>query len=115
MQWRRAMGVGMALAVFALGGRQAEAQVPLLGPGGGGGGQTQPPLARYSNPVVPGDYPDPSIIRDGKDYWAVVTSGGWRPPFSVLHSNDLVNWQVAGSVLRHRPPWARSSFWAPEI
>jgi GH43 family beta-xylosidase len=65
--------------------------------------------------VAPGDYPDPSVLREGSDYWAVVTSGGWRPPFSVLHSRDLVNWEVAGSVLRRAPEWARDSFWAPEL
>jgi xylan 1,4-beta-xylosidase len=102
-----------ALALAALGAAPAHAQLPLFG--GDGAPPTAPDAVRYSNPVVPGDYPDPSVIRDGPDYWAVVTSGGWRPPFTVLHSDDLVNWQVAGSVLRHRPPWAKSSFWAPEI
>jgi xylan 1,4-beta-xylosidase len=69
----------------------------------------------YANPVVPGDYPDPTVLRDGTNYWAVVTSGRWRPPFTVLYSQDLVNWSVAGSILRNRPSWARGDFWAPEL
>ena len=70
---------------------------------------------RYENPVLTGDYPDPSVIRTSDGWWAVVTSGGWSPPYSILHSPDLVNWQVAGRVLRRRPRWARGDFWAPEI
>ena len=91
---------------------------PLLDPGGGGGEQRRAParaVPRYANPVMPGDYPDPSIIRDGPNYWMAVTSSGWRPPFTVLHSLDLVNWHVAGAVMRKRPAWAKSDFWAPEI
>jgi hypothetical protein len=29
----------------------------------------------YSNPVIAGDFPDPSVIRVGKDYWATMTTG----------------------------------------
>jgi GH43 family beta-xylosidase len=76
-------------------------------------GVNTPP--RYENPVLSGDYPDPSVIHTSDGWWAVVTSAGWRPPFSILHSADLVNWHVAGKVLRRRPRWARTDFWAPEI
>ncbi|MCA1634407.1 MAG: family 43 glycosylhydrolase [Acidobacteria bacterium] len=69
----------------------------------------------YTNPVVAGDYPDPSVIRVGEDYWATVTSGTWAPHFPLLHSRDLVNWRVAGFVFQKRPAWVKSDFWAPEI
>src|SRR5882672_7999004 len=69
----------------------------------------------YQNPVDAGDYPDPSIIRVGKDYWATATSSEWGPQFPLLHSTDLVNWELAGSVFPHRPEWAVANFWAPEI
>jgi len=69
----------------------------------------------YTNPVIPGDHPDPSIIRVGKDYWATCTSSAWGPEFPLLHSRDLVNWEQTGAVLMHRPDWARGDFWAPEI
>jgi xylan 1,4-beta-xylosidase len=109
--------VTLALAAGALGAAgPARGELPLLGDQGATGQGDQPGASRYTNPVLPGDYPDPSVMRDGEDYWAVVTSGGWRPPFTMLHSRDLVNWQVAGSVLRNRPPWtAGRTFWAPEI
>ncbi len=69
----------------------------------------------YENPVVPGDHPDPSIIRVAKDYWATSTSSEWGPQFPLLHSTDLINWEHVGNVFPHRPEWAVANFWAPEI
>ncbi len=69
----------------------------------------------YSNPVLPGDHPDPSIIRVGKDFWATSTSSEWGPQFVLQHSTDLVNWEPMGAVFPHRPEWAVANFWAPEI
>src|SRR5882672_9153532 len=71
--------------------------------------------ATYSNPVLAGDYPDPSVIRVGKDYWATATSSEWGPQFPILHSRDLVNWKTKGAVFPKRPEWAIANFWAPEI
>src|SRR5688572_23585771 len=69
----------------------------------------------FENPVLAGDYPDPSVIRVGKDYWATATSSEWSPQFPILHSTDLVNWEVVGPVFEHKPKWAVGNFWAPEI
>jgi xylan 1,4-beta-xylosidase len=71
--------------------------------------------AVYHNPVLAGDYPDPSVIRVGKEYWATATSSEWGPQFPLLHSRDLVNWKVVGAVFPKRPAWAVANFWAPEI
>jgi beta-xylosidase len=69
----------------------------------------------YTNPVAAGDYPDPSVIRVGQDYWAAATSSEWAPEFPILHSRDLVNWKVVGSVFERSPAWSVGSYWAPEI
>jgi xylan 1,4-beta-xylosidase len=69
----------------------------------------------YSNPVIPGDFPDPSVIRVGADYWATATTSEWAPLFPILHSTDLVNWKLITSVFQQRPDWAVGNFWAPEI
>ena len=69
----------------------------------------------YHNPVVAGDYPDPAVIRVGKDYWATATSSEWGPQFPLLHSRDLVNWEVVGHVFSKRPEWSVANYWAPEI
>lgn len=71
--------------------------------------------AVYSNPVIAGDYPDPSIIRVGEEYWATVTTGTWAPHYAMLRSRDLVNWRTAGYIFRERPAWIKSDFWAPEL
>ena len=73
------------------------------------------PRSNYSNPVMAGDYPDPSIIRVGEDYWATATTSHWAPLFPILHSTDLVNWQVVGAALQKRPDWSDGNYWAPEI
>jgi xylan 1,4-beta-xylosidase len=31
-------------------------------------------VSSYSNPVLQGDFPDPSVIRVGRDYWATATT-----------------------------------------
>ena len=71
--------------------------------------------AVYTNPVQAGDFPDPSMIRIGKDYYATATSSEWSPEFPVLHSRDLVNWNLAGVVFPKRPDWSVGNYWAPEI
>src|SRR4051812_23118907 len=72
-------------------------------------------VASYTNPVQAGDYPDPSVIRVGKDYYATATSSEWGPEFPILHSRDLVNWKTVGSVFPKRPDWSVGNYWAPEI
>jgi xylan 1,4-beta-xylosidase len=69
----------------------------------------------YANPVIAGDYPDPTVIRTGRDYWAATTTGTWAPHFPILHSRDLVNWRTVGYVFRQKPAWAKGDFWAPEL
>lgn len=70
----------------------------------------------YSNPVLAGDYADPSVIRVGDDYWATATSSEWAPLFPILHSKNLVDWETVGHVFPDKlPEWAEAHFWAPEI
>ncbi|MCI0355629.1 MAG: family 43 glycosylhydrolase [Acidobacteria bacterium] len=77
---------------------------------------TAPDEATYSNPVLAGDFPDPSVIRVGDEYWATTTSSEWAPHFPLLRSRDLVNWQLAGHVFPSGPPrWSAGNYWAPEM
>ena len=59
------------------------------------------PLAKgsYQNPVVAGFFPDPSITRRGDDYYMVTSSFSYTPGLPILHSTDLVNWQLTGHAL----------------
>ncbi len=48
----------------------------------------------YTNPILPGYHPDPSICRSGDDYYLVNSSFEWFPGIPVYHSRDLVNWEL---------------------
>jgi beta-xylosidase len=74
-----------------------------------------PVPARWTNPVIAADFPDPSIVRDGGTYWATATSTDTAPGFPLMRSADLVHWTPAGTIFPRLPGWARDSFWAPEI
>lgn len=78
-----------------------------------GSGQSNGPM--YANPVLPGDFPDPSVIHVGDEYWASATSSQWGPPFPLLRSKDLVNWELTGSIFAEAPSWVVEYFWAPEL
>lgn len=53
----------------------------------------------YTNPILPGMHPDPSICRVGGDYYIVNSSFQFFPGIPVSHSRDLVHWQQIGNVL----------------
>src|SRR4028118_1868980 len=65
--------------------------------------------------VLPGDYPDPSVVKIGDTYWASATTSNWFPAYPLLKSKDLVNWSTNGYVFNKIPAWADYYFWAPEI
>jgi xylan 1,4-beta-xylosidase len=70
---------------------------------------------QFANPVLPGDYPDPSVIRVGNEYWATATTSEWAPLFPILKSTDLVTWEHVGNAFEKRPEWSVGNYWAPEI
>jgi xylan 1,4-beta-xylosidase len=53
----------------------------------------------FSNPIIPGFHPDPSICRVGRDYYLVNSSFEYFPGIPVFHSRDLVNWRQIGHCL----------------
>lgn len=56
----------------------------------------------FTNPIIAGFYPDPSICRVGKDYYLVNSTFSYFPGITVFHSRDLVHWKLIGHVL-NRP------------
>ena len=54
---------------------------------------------QYTNPIIPGLYPDPSICRVGDDYYLVTSSFEYFPGVPLFHSKDLVNWRQIGHCL----------------
>ena len=53
----------------------------------------------FSNPVLSGFYPDPSICRVGDDYYLVNSSFSYFPGIPVFQSKDLVRWSLIGHVM----------------
>ncbi|MEA2444994.1 MAG: xylan 1,4-beta-xylosidase [Thermoleophilales bacterium] len=97
MRQRLWLGLGVALALAVSPTSAALAETP------------------FTNPVIAGDFPDPSVIRAGSDYFASATSGEWAPSFPLAHSTDLVNWLVIGALFDRPPAWTSGVYWAPDL
>ena len=63
------------------------------------------------NPTFAGDYPDPSLLRDGNDYYIVHSSFTYYPGLLIWHSTDLVNWKPVTHALHKYI----GSVWAPDL
>lgn len=59
----------------------------------------------YKNPVLYADYSDPDVIRTGEDYWMTASSFNCAPGLPILHSTDLVNWEIVNYVFTDQPPY----------
>jgi len=57
---------------------------------------------QYSNPILAGFHPDPSICRVGKDYYLVNSSFAYYPGLPIFHSKDLISWKQIGNAM-NRP------------
>jgi xylan 1,4-beta-xylosidase len=55
----------------------------------------------YRNPVLAGDFPDPSVLKDGEDYYLTTSSFDAAPGLLLHHSRDLVNWTPLTFALPH--------------
>jgi len=78
-------------------------------------------MPAYTNPVLPGFYPDPSVCRVGADFYLVTSSFEYFPGVPVFHSRDLVHFRQLGHCLTRpsqlpleRAP-ASSGIFAPTI
>ncbi|MEI7829441.1 MAG: glycoside hydrolase 43 family protein [Prolixibacteraceae bacterium] len=59
----------------------------------------------YKNPILYSDYSDPDAIRVNDDYYLVASSFNCIPGLPILHSRDLVNWEIIGYALQKQPPF----------
>lgn len=53
----------------------------------------------YCNPILPGDFSDIDAIRVGSDFYAITSTFQYSPGVAVLHSKDLVNWEILSHVV----------------
>lgn len=74
----------------------------------------------YKNPILYADYSDPDVIRVGDDFYMTASSFVNVPGLPILHSKDLVNWELINYAVRKLPerynkPLHGCAVWAPAI
>lgn len=75
---------------------------------------------RYTNPILHQDWSDPDVCRVGNDFYMTASSFNFFPGLPVLHSRDLVNWDLIGTALpkyevRRSVVQHGKQVWAPSI
>lgn len=76
---------------------------------------------KYINPIIYADYSDPDVIRVDDDFFMVASSFNCMPGIPILHSKDLVNWEIINHVYdslpleRYNRPVHGEGSWAPSI
>jgi len=60
----------------------------------------------YINPVINADYSDPDVCvgASGTDFYMTASSFNCIPGLPILHSKDLVNWEIVGHALKELTP-----------
>ena len=53
----------------------------------------------YRNYIIYSDYSDPDVIRVGEDYYMISSTFHFNPGITILHSKDMVNWELTGHVI----------------
>lgn len=76
----------------------------------------------YRNPVWPGYFADPFVLRTRGEYYAYGTAetlerraDGRAAAFQILRSHDLVHWEPAGAALELTAEESTRAYWAPEV
>ena len=62
-------------------------------------------------PLLIGNWADPSILKDGDDYYMTHSSFAFHPGLLVWHSRDLKSWRPISRVVVNQ----KGSIWAPDI
>ncbi len=69
------------------------------------------PRPTEAKPLLVGNWADPTILKDGEDYYMTHTSFEFQPGLLIWHSKDLRAWKpVAHAVVNQK-----GSIWAPEL
>ncbi len=78
-------------------------------------------MAKIHNPILPGFFPDPSIILVDDTYYMVNSTFVYFPCITISASKDLQNWDIVGhaitdsSYIDMSEYEAGRGFWAPDI
>lgn len=76
----------------------------------------------YKNPILYADYSDPDVCKAGSDYYMTSSSFNCLPGLQILHSKDLVNWEIINAAIptaldpvTDTNPQHGNRVWAPSI
>ena len=58
----------------------------------------------YTNPILYADYSDPDVTRIGDDYFMTASSFNAAPGLPILHSKDMINWELINYALPVQVP-----------
>jgi arabinan endo-1,5-alpha-L-arabinosidase len=73
-------------------------------------------MKTYTNPVWPGYFADPFVLKTSGGYWAYGTGPGIDGrEIPVLFSTDLVSWESKSAALIPPDELVGGTFWAPEV
>lgn len=78
-------------------------------------------ISTYENPILKGDFSDPDAIRVGADFYMISSSFTYFPGLPLLHSKDLVHWNIVNYIAKELPFEAynhtmhKKGIWAPSI
>jgi len=61
--------------------------------------------------ILPGDFPDPTIVRLNDDYYLTHSANVYAPSLLIWHSTDLQRWSPIGHALNTYD----GDIWAPDI
>ncbi|MEH0195420.1 family 43 glycosylhydrolase [Caulobacter sp. CCNWLY153] len=89
-----------ALAAQAAETKPARNPAPTWGKGPDGRRVADRGDGTYLNPIISGDHPDPTILKDGEVYYMTFSSFLAYPGLVIWKSTDLVNWTPVGPALR---------------
>ncbi|MDE6772054.1 MAG: glycoside hydrolase 43 family protein, partial [Muribaculaceae bacterium] len=77
---------------------------------------------RYVNPIINADYSDPDVVEVDGEYYMTASSFSQSPGLPILHSTDLVNWEIVNNALPvlepadfYAVPRHGKGVWAPSI
>ena len=89
----------LVVALLALGPQLARAAAPEISGAAGAAARhwtADNGNGTYSNPLFYEEFEDPDVIRVGEDYYLAGTTMHMNPAVQLMHSRDLVNWELAG-------------------
>ena len=95
----QSLAAGAALPGAAAIAGKARAHTPS--PATGADGQRKADLGdgTFLNPIVAGDHPDPTILKDGDTYYMTFTPFETYPALVIWRSTDMVNWEPMSPAL----------------